>query len=91
MNETLEVPHPTSGTELILTYPRPESFYLVWNTSDNDPALHYWEIFETIDDAVSTHGDGVEVFRAVPKRLGKYKRKVLCTRIKARKKRKVVA
>lgn len=64
--------------------------YLVWNEDDvnednSDGA--YWEQFNTIEDAVSTRGDGCEVWVAEPRLLGVYKRKVEMVKVKKRKAR----
>lgn len=58
--------------------------YGVWNT-DNDTG--YWDLYDSVEDAVSTHGDGCEVYIIVPKKLGTFKRSVKIVKIKKRKKK----
>jgi hypothetical protein len=70
------------------TEQRPSTIFLVWNDWDSEPNNGgYWEHFDSVADAVSTHGAGVEVYRAKPERLGKFKIQTKCVRIKARKKK----
>lgn len=60
-----------------------KKIYLVFNEDDNDS--QFWEQYESLVDAVSSHGDGVEVYTAQPKRLGCFKRKASLVRIKQKK------
>lgn len=57
------------------------NLYLIWNETD-------WEQFESLEDAVSSAGDGCEVYIAEPRLLGKFKLKAEVVKIKTRKKRK---
>lgn len=62
-----------------------QPLYLVWYVEPNEPEIKYFTQYNSIEDAVSEHGDGCEVYVAYPKRLGKFKRKVEMIKIKARK------
>jgi hypothetical protein len=62
--------------------------YLVWcQEQEDDVDSGFWNQYTSLEDAVSTEGDSVEVFIATPKRLGKFKRAVKTIRIKTRKKK----
>lgn len=60
--------------------------FSVWTEETDD--MCFWELFDSLEDAVSTHGDGCEVFKLEPKFLGKFKRKAEIVKIKVRKKKK---
>lgn len=59
--------------------------FATWN---DEPDAQYWETFDTLEDAVSGHEDGVEVFRAAYSSLGKWKRSAVLARVKKKKPRK---
>ena len=64
--------------------PYPKQF-LVRN--EEEPDSPYWEMYDSVEDAVSANGDGTEVYVAEPKFLGKFKRKVELVKIKQRKRK----
>lgn len=64
--------------------------YLVWDEGDGDIDSGYWELFSSVPEAVDCKGAGVEVFFARPRRLGTFKRKSVCVRIKTLKKKKAI-
>lgn len=59
--------------------------YGVWNEEETDG---YWQLFNTIEDAVSFEGDGCEVYRLEAKFIGRFKRAVKIAKIKKRKRKK---
>lgn len=48
--------------------------FMVWEGDDSQEK--YWNQYETLEDAVSDKGDGVDVYVAEPRFLGRYKRSV---------------
>lgn len=61
--------------------------YFIWEEDPNDEqAGGYWCSFQSLEDAVSQGGDGVEVFTAELRRLGRFRRKAEIVKIKSRKK-----
>jgi hypothetical protein len=61
--------------------------YAIWSADTNDHDAGYWNLFDSIEDAVSEGGDGTEVFVIEPRRLGKFKRKVEMVKIPQRKRK----
>ncbi len=63
--------------------------YGVWveDGTDEDPC-NYWILFDSIEDAVSDQGDGVEVYRLDAVYAGTFKRSVKMQKIKKKGKRK---
>lgn len=61
--------------------------FAVWDESDvdeNDPdSQGYWSLFDTLEDAVSTYGDGVEVYTANFRKAGTFVRKVEMVKVKS--------
>lgn len=67
---------------------RPDKVYLVWNGPYGSDGESYYTQYNSLADALDANGDGCEIYVAKVKRLGKFKRKNILVRIKARKKRK---
>lgn len=63
-----------------------QKLYLVWNEPGSTDETGYYDQYASIEDAVSDHGDGTEVFAAEPHLIGRFRRKVAVMKIKARKK-----
>lgn len=64
--------------------------YFTWNEESADPDEHYWQQWDSLEDAVSEYGNiGVEVFTAELRSIGKFKRAVVNVRMKAKKKKAV--
>jgi hypothetical protein len=59
--------------------------YATANTESSDETEHYWELYDSLPDAVQF--DGLEVFSVSFKRIGKFKRKVQMVKIKQRKRK----
>lgn len=63
-----------------------KKIYLTFNSENQDEETEgYWDQYESIEDAVATHGDGVEVYEANIQFLGEFKRKVELVKVKSRK------
>jgi hypothetical protein len=57
-----------------------------WNQEDSElPQDGFWMIFNTIEDAVSEGGDGVEIFAIKATSLGMFERKVSIVNKKTKK------
>jgi hypothetical protein len=56
-----------------------------WKKPENGDS-GYWMLYDSLEDAVSSEGDGCEIYRFTPKFIGRYKRKAEIVKIKARKK-----
>lgn len=59
--------------------------FLVWSEEGADePGDGWWQMYDSLEDAVSENGDGTEVWTMLPTKLGTYKREV--SMVKVRKK-----
>jgi hypothetical protein len=63
--------------------------YAVWDEEGSEEDGGYWLLYDTLEDAVSSHSDliSVEVFRMEAKSIGRYKKAVKMVRLKKRKKK----
>ena len=66
--------------------------YGVWVTDPHDAEATYWNLYDSLEDAVSDHGDGTTVHRLEATLVGTFKRAVKVERVRTvkRKKRKAV-
>lgn len=56
--------------------PKQMKQFMTWFDEQDPDNRGYWEMYDSLEDAVSSKGDGCEVFVMEPKFLGKFKRKV---------------
>lgn len=68
--------------------PRTKPQFAFWQTDPDDPGASFWMLFEALEDAVSEGGDGVDIYRLVPNKIGRFKRAVSLVRVRASKKAK---
>lgn len=61
---------------------RPAKLFLVWMDGEDE---QYYNQYSSLEDAVSSEGDGVEVFTATPVSLGKFERSVKIVKSKKQK------
>ena len=62
------------------------SQYGYWETeTSGDEESGYWMMFDTLEDAVSSGGDGIQVYRLDATSLGKYRRRVELEKVKKKK------
>lgn len=64
----------------------PTKQYMVWMAPEDENDCGYFEQFNTIADAVDSHGD-VEIYKADIKPIGKYKSQTKIVKIAKRKKK----
>jgi len=60
--------------------------YMLWMEEGADDAS-YWQMYDSLEDAVSEGGDGCHVYLCEPKYIGRYKRKAEIVKIKRLKKK----
>lgn len=67
----------------------PKKQYMVWIEVNDDSITMpgYFEMFDTIESAVSSHGSSVEIYRADIKPIGKYRKQTKFVKIKTRRKK----
>jgi len=58
--------------------------YLVWQDGED---LEFWNQYESLNDAVSSEEEPVEVYRAQPRLVGKFKKAAKLIRVKERSKK----
>lgn len=63
-----------------------KAVYLVLQT--NEEGYEYYNQYDSLNDAVSSEKEPVEVYRAIPRLVGKFKKAAKIIRVKKRKKNK---
>lgn len=56
--------------------------YFVWDESSDDPEDHNWDIYDSMECAVNDKGEGVEIFEAKLKSIGKWKKKTTIVKMR---------
>lgn len=64
---------------------RKDKQYAKWNTESSDPDEHYWELYDSIADAVCGDDEPVEIFEMNPKSIGFFKQCYKVVKVKKRK------
>jgi predicted DNA-binding protein YlxM (UPF0122 family) len=56
--------------------------YFVWDDGSDDVEEQNWNVYDSIEDAVDGNREGVEVFEAKLKSIGKWKKKTTVVKTK---------
>lgn len=62
--------------------------YGIWKCENKDKESQYWLLFDSIEDAVSSEGDGSVVYKLEASYVGRFRRAVTLEKVKKHKKKK---